>query len=178
MKIVNKSVISNRENYLRLLDRLHGMYEQLQTDDIIKVTAFSAMLSNHILMLCRGTNGSRASTGTTLHLSWQPEETCLIRFWYMPRIDGTDVRDLGFLTERRALSRSSSKGCDEADTWCFRLCSRFRVHSSRHQGTDIQLGSIQYQKDLHTFCSPKISFIGIEMILWTLQWQTLGWAWC
>lgn len=38
MKIVNKGVISNKENYLRLLDRLHDMYLDLKTDDIIRVS--------------------------------------------------------------------------------------------------------------------------------------------
>lgn len=34
MKIVNKTVISNRANYMKLLDRLHDMYEQLDNDYI------------------------------------------------------------------------------------------------------------------------------------------------
>lgn len=36
MKIVNKSVVSNSANYLRLLDRMHDMYDDLKTDDIIR----------------------------------------------------------------------------------------------------------------------------------------------
>lgn len=36
MKIVNKSVISNREKYLQLLDRLVELYKELDTDDIIR----------------------------------------------------------------------------------------------------------------------------------------------
>ena len=34
MKIVNKTVISNRANYLKLLARMHDMYEDLDTDII------------------------------------------------------------------------------------------------------------------------------------------------
>jgi len=36
MKIVNKTVISNRANYLKLLARMHDMYEDLDTDIIIR----------------------------------------------------------------------------------------------------------------------------------------------
>jgi len=36
MKIVNKAVISNREKYLQLLDRLVELYKELKTDDIIR----------------------------------------------------------------------------------------------------------------------------------------------
>lgn len=37
MKIVHKSVVSNRENYMVLLQRLVEMYQELHTDDISKL---------------------------------------------------------------------------------------------------------------------------------------------
>lgn len=46
MKIVNKVVISNRSNYLKLLDRLHDMYEQLDNDYISSSLASTTSNSN------------------------------------------------------------------------------------------------------------------------------------
>ena len=44
MKIVNKTAISNRSAYLKLLARLHDMYEELD-EDYISASASASCLS-------------------------------------------------------------------------------------------------------------------------------------
>ena len=134
MKIVNKSVISNRENYLRLLGRLHDMYLEYGEDNIIKVKWCFRKVESQ-LKLQQGYEWFESIDRYYLAFELAAGGDMFDRISVGTGTPKPGLTRLMGPLEPWPLSRVTSERSAEADTGGTKLRAKLWNHPPRHKGT-------------------------------------------